>query len=49
MTGTLGVLLRAKEQKYLTAVAPVIEEIRRGGIRLGESLVEEVLRLSGER
>jgi predicted nucleic acid-binding protein len=49
MTGTLGVLLRAKEQKLIAAVGPLIETIRRGGIRLGEPLVEAVLQRAGER
>ncbi len=48
LTGTLGVLLRAKEQELVTSVGPLIETIRRGGIRLGDSLVEEVLKLAGE-
>ncbi len=49
VTGTLGVLLRAKAQNYLAEIAPLIAEIHRGGIRLGQPLVQEVLRLAGEQ
>jgi hypothetical protein len=49
LTGTLGVLLRAKEHQLVSAIGPVIEAMRRWGIRLGEPLVQEVLKLAGER
>lgn len=48
MTGTLGVLLRAKEQGLVTAVAPVISDLRQGGLRLSDAIVAEALRLAGE-
>ncbi len=48
LTGTLGVLLKAKEQKLIATIAPLLEEIRRGGIRLSQPLIEEALRLAGE-
>lgn len=48
MTGTLGVLLRAKEQGLATAVAPVISDLRQGGLRLSDAIVAEALRLAGE-
>jgi len=48
LTGTLGVLLRAKQLGLVDAVGPCIEQLRQGGIRLGEDLITEVLRLAGE-
>lgn len=48
LTGTLGVLLRAKERGLVPAVGPLIDRLRRGGIRLDNALVAEVLRLAGE-
>ncbi len=48
VTGTLGVLLKAKRMGFLSEVAPVIRAIRQQGIRLGDSLVAEVLALADE-
>jgi len=48
LTGTLGVLLKAKERGLVPAVGPLIDQLRQGGIRLDDALVAEVLRLAGE-
>lgn len=48
LTGTLGILLRAKQRGMVEAVAPLIEQLRQGGIHLGDDVVREVLRLAGE-
>lgn len=48
VTGTLGLLLRAKEDGQLTAVRPLVDTLQEGGIYLGARLVEEALRLAGE-
>jgi len=48
LTGSLGVLLRAKTMGLIEEVRPLIERVQRGGIRLGSLLVEEVLRMAGE-
>ncbi len=48
LTGTLGVLLKAKERELVPAVRPLIDQLQQGGIRLGDVLVAEVLRLAGE-
>lgn len=48
LTGTLGILLRAKQLGMVMAVEPLIEELRQGGIRLGDDLIAEVLSLAGE-
>ncbi len=48
LTGTLGVLLKAKERGLVPAVGPLIDQLRQGGIRLGDALVAETLRLAGE-
>jgi predicted nucleic acid-binding protein len=48
MTGTLGVLIRAKSLGLVPAVTPLIEELLRGGIHLSESVVAEALRLAAE-
>jgi hypothetical protein len=48
LTGTVGVLLRAKAAGVLPAVRPVIERIRDGGIWLKDILVDKALELAGE-
>jgi predicted nucleic acid-binding protein len=48
LTGTLGVLLRAKYAGLVPSIAPLVEQLLRGGIRLGDSVVAEALRLAGE-
>ena len=49
VTGTLGVLLKAKESQLISQVAPLIEQLRLGGIRLSETVIKEALNLAGER
>lgn len=46
--GTLGLLLRAKNDGLLKAIGPSIDLMRSKGIRLGESLIELVLHQAGE-
>jgi predicted nucleic acid-binding protein len=48
LTGTLGVLLRAKKHGLISEVRPLVEQIHQGGIRLSRLLIEETLRLAGE-
>jgi hypothetical protein len=48
LTGTLGVLLKAKERGLVSAVAPLISDLQRGGIWLSDALIEQTLRLAGE-
>lgn len=48
LTGTLGVLLKAKQVGYIDAVEPLIDRLRQGGIRLSNALVTEVLALADE-
>lgn len=48
LTGTLGVLLRAKSLGHIAAVKPLLEQLCEGGIWLSEQVVAEVLRLAQE-
>ena len=48
LTGTLGVLLFAKEQRLIDTVAPVLDQLVHAGFRMGEDLYREILRLAGE-
>jgi predicted nucleic acid-binding protein len=48
LTGTLGVLLKAKRAGLIPSVAPLVEQLLQGGIRLSDSIVAEALRLAEE-
>jgi predicted nucleic acid-binding protein len=48
LTGTLGVLIRAKEQGLVSTVAPLIDQLQNGGIRLSDGVISEALRLANE-
>lgn len=47
-TGTLGVLVKAKQAGYLPSVTSVLTTLHAKGMRLSEKIINEVLRLSGE-
>ncbi|CUU10469.1 Predicted nucleic acid-binding protein, contains PIN domain [Armatimonadetes bacterium GBS] len=46
--GTLGVLLRAKQEGFVPAVKPLVEALQSTGFRITPALQREVLRLAGE-
>lgn len=48
ITGSLGVLLKAKERGLVPELQPLIQELRRNKIRLSEDVVQQALRLAGE-
>lgn len=48
ITGTLGLLLLAKEAGLIERVAPVIESLQSGGLFLDEALIATALAMSGE-
>lgn len=48
VTGTLGVILRAKKSRLIPAARPPLEELLRRGLYLSKELVEQSLREVGE-
>ncbi|MDB5122829.1 MAG: hypothetical protein JWP94_958 [Mucilaginibacter sp.] len=46
--GTLGVLLRAKQEGYISAVKPFVELMKQTDFRVSEDLYRTVLRKAGE-
>ena len=48
VTGTLGVLLRAKTEGLLGAIAPAVQGLEQAGFRLAKETRLEILRLAGE-
>ena len=47
-TGTLGILIVAKEKGLINSVTEIIKEIGKTDFRIGEKLINEVKRKSGE-
>jgi len=47
-TGTLGVLIKAKQAGYLAAIAPVIADLQAQGMWLTASVIQTTLRLAEE-
>lgn len=48
VTGSVGILLRAKREGHLPRVTDAIERMRSKGIRLSDTLVKSVLEQAGE-
>lgn len=48
VTGTLGVLLKAKREGYLEKVEPVINELLRDGLFISDTVKSYVLKEAGE-
>jgi predicted nucleic acid-binding protein len=48
VTGTIGVLLRAKSNGVIKAVKPVLDDLIRCGFYLSDDVYREVLRLAAE-
>lgn len=48
LTGTLGVLVRAKTAGHITRVAPLVSKLMELGFRLSEQTRDEVLKLANE-
>jgi len=49
VTGTLGVLLKAKSEGYIPEIAPVLEDMQKRGFYVSSALTEKVLKAAGER
>lgn len=48
VTGTIGVVLLAKEEKQIAEVKPTLEKLVHTGLRAGDALLERALRMAGE-
>jgi len=48
VTGTLGAILRAKRERRIAAVGPLLEQLRREGFNIAPATLSEVLRLADE-
>lgn len=48
MTGTLGILLMAKEAGLISAVRPILDELRQTDFRMSDRVYQQVLLKAGE-
>jgi predicted nucleic acid-binding protein len=48
VSGTIGILLKAKQENVIPAIRPLVAALEASGFYLSESLKEEVLQLAGE-
>jgi predicted nucleic acid-binding protein len=48
VTGTLGIILRAKREQRIETVAPLLTQLRAEGFHVAPATLAEVLRLAGE-
>ena len=48
ITGTLGILLKARNQNRIPELRPLVEKLRNKGFRISEQLVQEILLQVGE-
>lgn len=48
LTGTIGVLLRAKQKNLIPSVKDLLYELKNKGVWLSSSLIEQVAKLAGE-
>lgn len=48
LTGTVGVVLRAKERGLIAAVRPVLDELRSAGFQMSPSLIQQAHQLAAE-
>lgn len=48
ITGTVGVVVKAKQAGFVPAVKPIVLALRQGGLWLSDELIQEVLRQAGE-
>jgi predicted nucleic acid-binding protein len=48
LSGTLGVLLLAKEEGIIPSISPLLKAIQEAGLYLHEELVQQVLKMAGE-
>lgn len=48
ITGTAGVLLKAKKAGYLKEINPLLARLKKTGFYLSDRLISEILKISGE-
>ena len=49
LTGTIGILLKAKENRLITSISELLTELTKKGTWLNPKLVSRILKLAGEK
>lgn len=49
LTGTLGILLKAKQQNLIESIGPLINQLQANGVWLSRNVIHEVLTIAGEQ
>lgn len=49
ITGTIGILLKAKQLGIIQEIKPLLYELKAKNVWINESLIEDILRLAGEK
>ncbi len=49
ITGTCGILLKAKKNQYIEKISPLLDTLKREGYYISEVLTEEVLKAANEK
>lgn len=49
VTGTVGILLKAKQLGYITELKPLLLELRAKNVWLSDSFIEQILKLADEK
>lgn len=47
--GSMGLLVEAKKRGFITEIKPIIEILLKNDIRLGDALIEQVLKIANEK
>ncbi len=48
ITGTLGVIYKAKQEKVIEKVKPIIDKLLQTNFRISNKIIDEILKLSNE-
>jgi len=48
ITGSLGVLIKAKENGHVDKLRPLLKEIEQTDFRISENIIEKILKVVGE-
>lgn len=49
VTGTVGILLKAKQEKYITDLKPLLLELRAKNVWLGDGFIRDILNIANEK
>ncbi|MEL6256742.1 MAG: DUF3368 domain-containing protein [Bacteroidota bacterium] len=48
VTGTLGIIIKSKNQGIIDSIKPILEKLQKTNFRLSNQLIAEAIRLAGE-